>query len=820
MVIGTYISNRVVGSVSNYHLNNVLAVINDRKIASGSSGTVFSNDFTSDVSGLIALPNATLTHAGGELEVSVTSQGAGAQLSYTGTTPGKVYRLYFTADLNSQGSIAAQTYDVPTSTVTSEKVAGSDGVYYLDFLASSSQTTISIVSTVAGSRTFYLDDMVLELRPSVFARSLTSSYAGLQTYGAGVTASIVGHRLEVDNLSLWNGVQCVFPTEVGETYTVHYTLDLDGGPQLTPFVRNNITSANIQVQHIYSDGRYTLTFVAPSTETLFAVENPNSGTRKMYLSYLFVQDNNASVVDDFHYDPVLLSWSDYYAFGMTMPGRNGGVGYRYQFNGMEHDSEVSGNGNSYTTEFRQYDPRLGRWKSLDPLMSKFPHISPYVGFANNPVYYTDPYGLEPVNDGNDGDRPGGLPEQSENGKIYTGDNGVEYIGTDDGGYSILGKDVSYVHNDTGGTNVAGSNDNIENNDNVENNDNPLLPPSKNMVMIPVMNRKVERLDLNITSSGEFNDFLEERTSFKPNSTFVVVEGEIEDPYANVSTILTVGGVAYSILEFTTYSKEFNSWLGKNGKMYTGLEGKGPNQHTGNRGGAKNASNNYKNAGRVVFWVATAWSVSNVIDGVVNNDTDKVVDNAGDIVIGTIMYKGGVYGFAVGGTALLVNWGLKKGYLSPHVDHMKGKSLEQQNRGNTCFSPETKVWKSNGTFVSISEIEPGDTLYTYNTISDSLELGVVSKKVSYLVESICIVKIGSETIKVTEEHPFYSNSTWKKIIEIQKGELLKTDKDFIELTDIKTETTSDSQIVVNIEVNGQHNYFVTKSKILVHNKSIK
>lgn len=85
---------------------------------------------------------------------------------------------------------------------------------------------------------------------------------------------------------------------MGETYTVHYTLDLDGGPQLTPFVRNNITSANIQVQHIYSDGRYTLTFVAPSTETLFAVENPNSGTRKMYLSYLFVQDNNASVVED------------------------------------------------------------------------------------------------------------------------------------------------------------------------------------------------------------------------------------------------------------------------------------------------------------------------------------------------------------------------------------------------------------------------------------------------------------------------------------------------------------------------------------------
>jgi RHS repeat-associated protein len=78
---------------------------------------------------------------------------------------------------------------------------------------------------------------------------------------------------------------------------------------------------------------------------------------------------------------------------MQMPGRNGGEDYRYAFNGMEHDPEVSGDGNSYTTEFRQYDPRLGRWKSLDPLMAKFPHQSPYVAFDNNPIVFDDPLGL-------------------------------------------------------------------------------------------------------------------------------------------------------------------------------------------------------------------------------------------------------------------------------------------------------------------------------------------------------------------------------------------------------------------------------------------
>jgi RHS repeat-associated protein len=70
--------------------------------------------------------------------------------------------------------------------------------------------------------------------------------------------------------------------------------------------------------------------------------------------------------------------------------------YRYGFNGMEKDDEVKhGKGNSYTTQFRQYDPRLGRWLTLDPLMAKFPHISGFAAFNNNPILYIDPKGLAP-----------------------------------------------------------------------------------------------------------------------------------------------------------------------------------------------------------------------------------------------------------------------------------------------------------------------------------------------------------------------------------------------------------------------------------------
>ncbi|MNU55778.1 RHS Repeat protein [compost metagenome] len=95
------------------------------------------------------------------------------------------------------------------------------------------------------------------------------------------------------------------------------------------------------------------------------------------------------------YEAVVIMNSDYYPFGMEMPNRhNSEDKYRFGYNGMEMDNEAKGNGNSYTTEFRQYDPRLGRWLSLDPLMRKYPGMSPYVAFNNNPIFFTDPLGLE------------------------------------------------------------------------------------------------------------------------------------------------------------------------------------------------------------------------------------------------------------------------------------------------------------------------------------------------------------------------------------------------------------------------------------------
>jgi RHS repeat-associated protein len=94
---------------------------------------------------------------------------------------------------------------------------------------------------------------------------------------------------------------------------------------------------------------------------------------------------------------------DYSPFGVSLDGRTvEGDFYRRGFNGMEKDDEFKGKGNSYTTEFRQLDPRLGRWMTIDPLTAKFPWQSCYLTFDNNPILLIDPNGKESkTSDGED-----------------------------------------------------------------------------------------------------------------------------------------------------------------------------------------------------------------------------------------------------------------------------------------------------------------------------------------------------------------------------------------------------------------------------------
>ena len=71
-----------------------------------------------------------------------------------------------------------------------------------------------------------------------------------------------------------------------------------------------------------------------------------------------------------------------------------GNAHTFGFNGKENDNEVRGEGNSLDFGARIYDPRLGRWMSVDHLHAKYAGLSPYNLVINNPIMFVDPDGKE------------------------------------------------------------------------------------------------------------------------------------------------------------------------------------------------------------------------------------------------------------------------------------------------------------------------------------------------------------------------------------------------------------------------------------------
>ena len=104
--------------------------------------------------------------------------------------------------------------------------------------------------------------------------------------------------------------------------------------------------------------------------------------------------------DDFtveHVQTPMVQVDDYYLFGLTMAGRNYQDSlYRYGFNGKEKDDQGEWGSTNYDYGARIYNPKLGRWLSLDPLQSEYPGMSPYHAIANSPTWYVDRDGRDNI----------------------------------------------------------------------------------------------------------------------------------------------------------------------------------------------------------------------------------------------------------------------------------------------------------------------------------------------------------------------------------------------------------------------------------------
>lgn len=95
----------------------------------------------------------------------------------------------------------------------------------------------------------------------------------------------------------------------------------------------------------------------------------------------------------------ILEENNYYPFGLKHKGYNYNVNstnlaLKYKFGGKEYQDELGLNW--YDITARNYDPALGRWMSIDPLAEQMRRHSPYNYAFNNPIYFIDPDGMEPL----------------------------------------------------------------------------------------------------------------------------------------------------------------------------------------------------------------------------------------------------------------------------------------------------------------------------------------------------------------------------------------------------------------------------------------
>ena len=471
----------------------------------------------------------------------------------------------------------------------------------------------------------------------------------------------------------------------------------------------------------------------------------------------------------------------YYSFGSSLKTRSysAGNGFRFGFNTQEKDKEVYNNYETYTATFWEYDGRLGRRWNVDPVVQIWE--SSYTCFSNNPIFVID------LN----GDKPDPY-------KVKKGDN-----------LSKIAKN--------NGTSVDKL---LELNKSIKDPNKIYVGQNINLPQQPTSTISTNSQHTTLT----LNTKKDENQSSVNNKLFVLthIQGILA---LGQGTIENLGGLdkAKKIIESGKFQTNFNG-ISKTWSL--------------NFYGNKFVDATFIEASKVRFLTIASSKMS--ILNVVKN-SGFILNIAGVAISGADIYSNGLNvsngsDFVFSGIAFVPGYGwiISGGYyLGKYIAYPMGQGLREYNESHPldghpenliyhiCFEAGTVVHAKSG-FVEIQNLKIGDSIYSWNIELSKLELSVIDKTFQNKTKGIYkITTENNDIINVTEEHPIYvKKKGWVKVKNLKINDLLILENNQI-TTSIKSIEVEENKItkVFNIEVTKNHNYYVTKRMILVHNKSI-
>ncbi|MFA9212444.1 MAG: RHS repeat-associated core domain-containing protein [Candidatus Methylacidiphilales bacterium] len=320
----------------------------------GEAGRIFKVDFDltigSGISQVWFETNASYNSTGGGLRQNITNSSSSGHVSFTFTAPQGAYRFKF-------GNIGTGTFSIDNLIV---KEVG-PGRYQAEIVTANDYSPFG--APMPG-RSFKADNVLVKTTLST-SNFTTGTDGWVATTNA--TLSNVFGNIRATVTAVNAGMKKTFSTEPGKTYRVMFKINLRGWPYM--YIKDKYTNTNLLSITNYivpGDASYTFTATGYETDVIFnEATNPAGSIQLANFTLEEVEANS---------------------------------GYRFAFNGKERDNETYGEGNAYDFGARIYDPRLGRWLSIDPKYKFYPEYSPYNFALNNPIVFID-FGGEAVNGG-------------------------------------------------------------------------------------------------------------------------------------------------------------------------------------------------------------------------------------------------------------------------------------------------------------------------------------------------------------------------------------------------------------------------------------